>query len=208
MTLALLLCAGLLFVAPVHAQDTTENCRAQPLTLASASDSTTADTTTARPSGPRPEVTNPRPATLVTPRTDAASYVQDVISQDGIHVVHFWAPWCENSRVELKAGWPALVRHNPEVTFTFVTIWNDGESGTSLLEAYDLPDRVTEVTQPDLGPSNIEANRRQTFLSHPVTWIPSTWIFHNNGELAFALNYGEMDRSTLQQLIDVTRKDW
>jgi thiol-disulfide isomerase/thioredoxin len=149
-----------------------------------------------------------RPAVSASPRTDAASYVQEVISQDGVHIVHFWAPWCENSRVELKAGWPALVRQNPEVTFTFVTIWNDGESGTSLLEAYDLPDRVTEVTQPDLGPSGVESNRRRAFLSHPVTWIPSTWIFHNNGELAFALNYGEMDMSTLQQLIDATQEDW
>jgi hypothetical protein len=64
------------------------------------------------------------------------------------------------------------------------------------------------VTQPDLGPSDKEANRRQSFLTHPVTWIPSTWIFHNDGELAFALNYGEMKMQTIQSLIETTRKDW
>jgi hypothetical protein len=67
---------------------------------------------------------------------------------------------------------------------------------------------VTTVAQPDLGPSDNEQNRRRSFLTHPVTWIPSTWIFHNNGELAFAMNYGEMEMSTIQSLIDATRTDW
>ena len=153
-------------------------------------------------------VTSPTPATDVTPTTDAETYVQDVIEKDGLHVVHFWAPWCPNSKRELKDGWADLVADNPDVTFTFVTVWNHEEKGTDVLEKNNIPDRVTEVAQPDLGPSGIEENRRRSFLSHPVTWIPSTWIFHKNGELAFALNYGEMKMKTIQSLIDVTRKDW
>jgi hypothetical protein len=193
----------LLLAPPVHAQQSDGNCQAGSLNLASAG---AADTSAARTQQVR--VTNPTPAVAVSPTTDAETHVQNVIQNDGLHVVHFWAPWCPNSKRELDNGWADLVADNPEVTFTFVTVWNDGEDGASMLDEYDLPDRVTEVTQPDLGPSDVESNRRQSFLTHPVTWIPSTWIFHNNGELAFALNYGEMEMTTIQSLLDATRKDW
>ena len=192
-----------LAVPLAHAQQSNSgNCKAGSLNLSEAS---TTDSTALSKQAP---VTNPTPAVTVSPSTSAEEHVQNVITQDGLHVVHFWAPWCVNSRNEFGNGWADLVTNNPNVTFTFVTVWNDGKDGDSTLNEYDLPDRVTEVTQPDLGPSKNEANRRQSFLSHPVTWIPSTWIFHNNGELAFALNYGEMKMSTIQSLIDVTRKDW
>jgi hypothetical protein len=164
------------------------------------------DSSAARPK--QPAAPTSTPAAAVTPTTDAEKYVQNVITKDGLHVVHFWAPWCSNSRNELATGWRDLVADNPSVSFTFVTVWNDGQAGTSVLNQSNLPDRVTAIAQPDLGPSDTETNRRQSFLTHPVTWIPSTWIFHNNGELAFAMNYGEMQRSTLQSLIDTTRKDW
>jgi len=194
---------GLLLALPVHAQQSNENCKAGSLNLESDSsaDSSTVLTKQA-------DVTNPTPATAVEPSTEAEEYVQNLIENDGLHVVHFWAPWCPNSKRELKNGWSDLVTDNPNVTFTFVTVWNHEESGASMLDEHNLPDRVTEVTQPDLGPSGIESNRRRSFLTHPVTWIPSTWIFHKNGELAFAMNYGEMKMQTIQSLIDVTRKDW
>lgn len=199
------LLAGLLLIVavPAHAQQSSENCKAGSLDLET---SNTADTTSTV--GKRAPVTDPRPATAVTPTTDAEKHVQDVLSTDGVHVVHFWAPWCPNSTGELKNGWADLVADNPDVSFTFVTVWNDGKDGASVLEDHNLPDRVTEVTQPDLGPSDVESNRRRSFLSHPVTWIPSTWIFHNSGELAFAMNYGEMKMETIQSLIEVTRNDW
>jgi thiol-disulfide isomerase/thioredoxin len=193
----------LVVALPAHAQQSSENCQAaSSLSLNSGADS--ASTTLAK----QTKVTNPKPAVSVSPATEAEAYVQDVIEEDGLHVVHFWAPWCPNSKRELKNGWADLVSSNPNVTFTFVTVWNDGDDGASMLDAHNLPDRVTEVTQPDLGPSDTEANRRQSFLTHPVTWIPSTWIFHNNGELAFAMNYGEMKMSTIQSLLDATRTDW
>jgi thiol-disulfide isomerase/thioredoxin len=199
--MALVALCGLLAL-PVHAQESSENCQAGSLNLSAAD--TAPDTTLAK----RAAVTEPTPATAVAPSTEAEEYVQDVIATDGVHVVHFWAPWCSNSKAELKNGWAGLVADNPDVTFTFVTVWNDGEDGAALLDRHGLPDRVTEVTQPDLGPSDTEANRRQSFLTHPVTWIPSTWIFHNNGELAFAMNYGEMEMDTIQSLIDATEADW
>lgn len=171
-------------------------------------DSMSATTSDGPPMAKRSAVTNPRPAASVSPTTDAESFVQDRIETDGLHVVHFWAPWCPNSKNELDNGWADLVANNPDVTFTFVTVWNDDETGTAVLNEYDLPDRVATVTQPDLGPSDNESNRRQSFLSHPVTWIPSTWIFHNNGELAFAMNYGEMEMDTIQSLLDATSAEW
>jgi thiol-disulfide isomerase/thioredoxin len=195
----------LLVALPAHAQQSSENCQAaSSLSLNSEDSGESASTTLTK----QTKVTNPKPAVSVPPTTDAEEYVQNVIEKDGLHVVHFWAPWCPNSKRELRDGWAGLVADNPNVTFTFVTVWNDGEDGASVLDNNNLPDRVTEVTQPDLGPSDTESNRRQSFLTHPVTWIPSTWIFHNNGELAFAMNYGEMKMSTIQSLLDATRKDW
>lgn len=206
---------GLLLVAalPAHAQNSSSaKCKAGQLQLSDASGSSARSQSSAPEAGPawakRSRVTDSRPAASVSPTTEAEAFVQNRIEKDGLHVVHFWAPWCANSKNELGNGWDQLVADNPDVTFTFVTVWNDNEDGASLLDKYNLPDRVAEVTQPDLGPSNNESNRRHSFLSLPVTWIPSTWIFHKNGELAFALNYGEMEMSTIQSLLDVTRKDW
>ena len=148
----------------------------------------------------------PDPAAL----TDAEQQVQALIAQDGVHVVHFWAPWCPNSMAELKMdrNWADLVQSNEDVTFTFVTVWNDDESAEATLDAYGLTDRVTELTQPDYGPSDDKSQRRREFLGLPMTWIPSTWIFHKNGELAFALNYGEMDMATIQTLIEAAQSSW
>jgi len=208
-TWASLVALCLLVALPAHAQQSSsDNCAVSgslDLSNDNAPDSTTRTKTTRTKQA---SVTNPRPAAAVAPATDAEARVQDIITEDGLHVVHFWAPWCPNSKRELENGWADLVADNPDVTFTFVTVWNNGNDGAAMLDRYDLPARVAEVTQPDLGPSDNEANRRQSFLSHPVTWIPSTWIFHNNGELAFAMNYGEMDMSTIQSLIDATRADW
>lgn len=145
-----------------------------------------------------------RPDTL----TSAERRVQEIIQQDGIHVVHFWAPWCANSVSELRKGWYTLVEDNEDVSFTFVTIWNDGLDGAETMKRYAVPARVEELIQADYGPSDDKSQRRREFLGLPVTWIPSTWIFHENGTLAFALNYAEMDMETLQLLIDMTQQEW
>ena len=206
-----LLSLAVVATGPIHAQDDSEGCPAGQLRMASSSPSADSPGQGASAAGTmakRSAVTDPRPAVSVSPTTEAEAAVQERIAEDGMHVVHFWAPWCANSRNELGNGWAELVTDNPDVTFTFVTVWNDNEDGADTLEGHDLPARVVEVTQPDLGPSDTEANRRYSFLSLPVTWIPSTWIFHNNGELAFAMNYGEMEMETLQRLLDTTSADW
>jgi thiol-disulfide isomerase/thioredoxin len=199
-----LLCVLTLGLAcPTQAQESNADCQAGSLNL-SDSDGQASSTTQTKQTA----VTDATPAVSATPSTEAETQVQNIIADDGLHVVHFWAPWCSNSKAELNNGWASLVRDNPNVTFTFVTVWNDGTADTATLDEYNLPGRVTTVAQPDLGPSDNESNRRRSFLTHPMTWIPSTWIFHNNGELAFAMNYGEMEMSTIQSLIDATRTDW
>ena len=140
--------------------------------------------------------------------TPAEKSVAAIVQTDGIHVVHFWAPWCSNSIDELRNGWYEVVERHPSVSFTFVTIWNDGESGREAMERFGLPERVTEVTQPDFGPSDDKAQRRRAFLGLPVTWIPTTWVFHKNGELAFAFNYGELEMEQIDRAIEGVRSPW
>jgi hypothetical protein len=76
------------------------------------------------------------------------------------------------------------------------------------MRAHGLPDTVEEVMIPDPGPSEVKENRRRSVLGLPLTWIPSTWILHKNGQLAFALNYGEMDAATLGTLLEATLRAW
>ena len=158
-----------------------------------------------------PDATAAVVAALLDPDADltpAEAAVRDQVLQDGIHVVHFWAPWCDNSRAELSNGWYQVIEDNPDVTFTFVTIWSDGETGQDVLDHYAIPDNVAVLTQADYGPSDDKANRRLRFLGLPVTWIPTTWVFHKNGELAYAFNYGELQMDQLQQALDGAASSW
>lgn len=140
--------------------------------------------------------------------TSAEKRVADILKEDGIHLVHFWAPWCDNSIAELRNGWYELVERHPDVSVTFVTIWNDGQSGRETMDRYGLPARVVELTQEDFGPSEDKALRRRSFLGVPVTWIPTTWVFRGNGELAFAFNYGELQMDQLDRAIADARSAW
>ncbi len=140
--------------------------------------------------------------------TEAERAVLDRLGGGGLHVVHFWAPWCGNSIAELRDGWYQLVEGHPDVGFTFVTIWNDGESAREEMVRYGLSERVAEVVQPDLGPSDDKENRRRRFLGLPVTWIPTTWVVRENGELAYAFNYGEMGMDELARAVGAARADW
>jgi len=47
----------------------------------------------------------------------------------------------------------------------------------------------------------------KTFMGLPVTWIPTTWVF-KDGELRYALNYGELRFDMLQQLVRDSTNDW
>ncbi len=138
--------------------------------------------------------------------TDAERAVREAIAADGVHVVHFWAPWCDNSTNELAQGWYEVVEQNPGVGFTFVTIWNDGAVGTETLDRYAIPARVARLVVP--GPKPERADRRLTFLGLPVSWIPTTWVFNRNGRLAYAFNFGELTMPQLQQALDGAGRGW
>ncbi|MDX1418487.1 MAG: thioredoxin [Rubricoccaceae bacterium] len=140
--------------------------------------------------------------------TPAEQAVRETVLQDGVHVVHFWAPWCDNSVAELRQGWYEVIEEEEDVSFTFVTVWNDGEAGQETLDRYAIPERVAVLTQPDHGPSDDKALRRRRFLGLPVTWIPTTWVFRENGELAYAFNYGELTMDQLRQALDGARSEW
>lgn len=140
--------------------------------------------------------------------TSTEQTVRGIIAQDGIHVVRFWNPECGNSLSELQHGLYEVIENNLDVTITFVTVWNDEETGQDVLDRYLIPDRVTVLVQPDNGPSEVIGNRRYEFLGLPVTWTPSTRIYHRNGVLAYAFNYGELSPETLQQAINNTRSAW
>ena len=145
------------------------------------------------------------PSADLTPTEQA---VREQVLEDGVHVVHFWAPWCDNSVSELRNGWYEVIEANPDVSFTFVTIWSDGATGQETLDRYAIPPSVTVLTQEDYGPSDDETNRRRRFLGLPVTWIPTTWVFHDNGVLAYAFNYGELTMAQLQQALDGAHSEW
>ena len=147
----------------------------------------------------------PTPAT-----TPAEERVKEILAEQGVHVVHLWAPWCPNSIGEMADGaWDDLAAENADASFTFVTIWNDGNGGAGKIEKYGLPlgERITEVV-----PAAPEQGRLDQFMGHAINWVPSTWIFRTpdegETERAFALNYGEMNRATLQTLIDAAGNDW
>jgi thiol-disulfide isomerase/thioredoxin len=148
------------------------------------------------------------PDTPEADRTVTEETVAEIIAGEGVHVVHFWAPWCGNSISELRAGWYEAVEDHPDVSFTFVAIWNDDEDASETLGRYGIPDRVTVLAQPDHGPSEDRSARRRTFLGMPITWTPTTWIFHRNGELAMAFNWGEVTPEQLAQSLEWVRADW
>ena len=141
-------------------------------------------------------------------RTDAEQRVSEIIAQNGVHVVHFWAPWCPNSIAELDAGWHEVIGDHPETSFTFVTVWNNGQDGQAELDERAIPERVEVITQLDRGDSSDKSKRRKTFLDLPMTWIPTTWVFHKNGELAYAFNYGELDMAQVALAIEQVGADW
>ena len=143
-------------------------------------------------------------------RTATEIAVQETISRPGVHVVHFWAPWCGNSRAELEGGLYEVVEAHPDVSFSFVAIWNDGDDGADRLARYGVEpsDQVAVYAQPDRGPSADRALRRRTFLGLPLTWTPTTWVFNRDGALAYAFNYGEVSNEMLTAAIADARNEW
>jgi hypothetical protein len=165
---------------------------------------------TAQPAAPPMTATPEAPPTAPAPPaptlTEAEEAVRAMIAGEGVHVVHFWAPWCDNSLNELAQGWYEVVENNPAVDFAFVTVWNDEALGEEALTRYAIPARVTRLLVP--APKPERADRRMTFLGLPVNWIPTTWVFNREGQLAYAFNFGELTMPQLQQALDAAARDW
>jgi len=134
--------------------------------------------------------------------------VADLITGSQVTVVHFWAPWCANCKAELEsAGWARFIAANPSVKFVFINIWHKGQNPQPMLTAAGLgaQPNLRLLTHPN--PSKLAADRLNTFLGLPITWIPTTWIYRE-GKLRTAFNYGEIRFPVLQQLLDDTQDKW
>lgn len=133
--------------------------------------------------------------------------VRDAIKSAGITVVHLWAPWCSNCQAELKnGGWLKIVKDNPQVKFYFVSVWNDGGDGKSMLRRFQIADQPNVAILADPGPRRGD-NKIKQFAGMPLSWIPTTWVY-KEGDLRYALNYGEVRFDVLQQFIDDSKNEW
>lgn len=131
--------------------------------------------------------------------------VSALIAGPQVTIVHFWAPWCPNCKAEMGPdGWVKFIADNPDVKFVFLNIWHRDQDPRPKLAAAGLgaQPNLTLLTHPN--PSRQQADRLNSFLGLPVTWLPTTWIFRD-GRLRYALNYGEMRFGLLQQLVSDTR---
>lgn len=143
-------------------------------------------------------------------RTAAEAAVAETIAAEGVHVVVLWAPWCGNSRAQFEAGLYEVVEAHPDVTFSFVTMWTDGDPSADRLARFGVSasDRVAVLAQPDPTPELGRGGRSATFLDLPVTWTPTTWVFNRGGRLAYAFNFGEVSPAMLTQALADARADW
>src|ERR1700740_229778 len=122
-------------------------------------------------------------------------------------VIHLWAPWCSNCQAELKTGgWTKMINENPQVNFCFVSGWNDGQDGRVLLKRFGIADQPNVTILADSGPRRGE-NKIKQFSGLPLSWIPTTGIY-KEGDLRYALNYGEVRFDVLQQFLQDSKSEW
>ena len=137
--------------------------------------------------------------------TSVETRLRETIAREGVHVVHVWAPWCDNSLHELEPVWAGFSRRHPAVTVSHVSIWADGDDGAAVLREHGVADGEVLVVP---GSKPEKADRRTTLLGLPVTWIPTTWVFNRGGLLATAFNHGEVSAERLAQAVDSAGRDW
>ncbi len=146
------------------------------------------------------------PAITLQAQSPAEQKITESIKSPDLSVVHLWAPWCSNCLAELKSGgWLKMVKANPQVKFYFVSVWNDGENGAAMLKKYGLSDQPNVTILADPGPRG--AGKITRFAGMPISWIPTTWIY-KEGDLRYALNYGEIRFPVLQQFLEDSRSGW
>jgi thiol-disulfide isomerase/thioredoxin len=146
-------------------------------------------------------------STSVQAESPAEQAVLAAIKSPELAVVHLWAPWCSNCQAELKnGGWTKVVKENPNVKFYFVSVWNDGQDGRSMLKKFNIADQSNVTILADPGPRRGE-NKIKQFAGLQLSWIPTTWIY-KDGDLRYALNYGEVRFPVLQQFLEDSQSEW
>jgi len=145
-------------------------------------------------------------ATSLHAASPSEQEVLGAINSPGLSVVHLWAPWCSNCQAELKSdGWLKIVKSNPQVHFYFVSVWNSGEDGRAMLKKFDIADQSNVTILADPGPRGKDHIKQ--FAGLPLSWIPTTWIY-KDGDLRYALNYGEVRFPVLQQFLADSQSEW
>src|SRR4051794_37665967 len=124
-------------------------------------------------------------------------------------IVHFWAPWCSNCYAELKSGgWKNFIAKNRDVNFIFITTWTgDQGDGRAMLEKLGIGPQKNFQLLLHPNASRRDEEKATSFLGLPLTWLPATWVFRD-GQLRYALNYGEVRFPVLQQLVKDTAENW
>ena len=133
--------------------------------------------------------------------------VRDAIKAPDLTVVHLWAPWCSNCQAELKnGGWLKMAKENPKTKFIFVSVWNNGNDGRTMLEKFGLTNQPNVTVMADPGPRTGDGKIKE-FGGLPLSWIPTTWVY-KGGDLRYALNYGEVRFPVLQQFLEDSESEW
>lgn len=131
--------------------------------------------------------------------------VAEIAAGSHVTIIHFWAPWCPNCQAEMgPAGWAKFIAANPEVRFVFLNVWHKGQDPAAKLAAAGLGAQPNLTLRTHPNPSRKETDRLNALLGLPVTWLPTTWIFRE-GQMRYALNYGEIRFDVLQTLVNDTR---
>jgi thiol-disulfide isomerase/thioredoxin len=143
----------------------------------------------------------------LVPKPNAERTVLEAIESPDLTVIHLWAPWCPNCQAELKSGgWTKIVKDNPDVRFYFVSVWNDGQDGSAMLKRFGISGEPNVTILADPRPRQGDRKIKQ-FAGLPVSWIPTSWVF-KDGDLRYALNYGEMRFRVLRQLLQDSKSEW
>jgi thiol-disulfide isomerase/thioredoxin len=146
-------------------------------------------------------------ATSLRAESPAEQKILEAIKSPDLSVVHLWAPWCSNCQAELESGgWLKTVKDNPQVKFYFVSVWNDGGDGRAILQKFQITDQPNVTILADPGPRKGDSKIKQ-FVGMPLSWIPTTSIY-KDGDLRYALNYGEVRFPVLQQFLEDSKSEW
>ncbi len=142
-----------------------------------------------------------------SPSAALEQQLAEATKSPGVTVVHLWAPWCSNCKAELaNGGWSGFIAANPDVNFVFVTVRNTAD-GHELLEKNGVGGQKNFRLLLHPNGSRKHGEMVTQLLGLPISWIPTTWVF-KDGNLTYAMNYGELHFPMLQQLIRDSSDPW